>query len=700
VADCPECRHANADDAEFCANPDCRIYLGWATGMFRRPSPALTEPDSPLTRAGIPTPRPPETSLVAPSAAVGEASREQQRRGLRLRLEPTHVTVVPGGVATATAFVRNMGTRVEEFRFSLSGSVASFSTVDPAALSVYPGTEESAILRFTPTRGPENPAGDTPYEVHGRSELHADVSDVAQGVVTVEPFVETGAMLKPQASRGRGAGLHRVLLANSGNTTVGVQVEFSDRDGMLSLDPPQTGATLLPGHDVSLPVRVTGPRRWFGRTQPHPFTAVVLQSESPPVTLNGVRHQVPVFPWWIPTAALAIAALVIAIVALLPGDKVPGTSGLTEVAAMARLEQAGYRVVAIEQPDPTVPKGMAIKTDPAAGAELNDGEPVRLFVSSGPCLGDCPVEIPNIEGLALEEARGALQAAGFKVSRVSRVPSDDVARDVVIGSKPAVGTERPRGSDVVLTVSSGPRSSASPSPSASDGGGGGATTVEIPQLRGQPVADASERLTGLGLRVKTVKVRSNELAAGHVLATSPPAGRAAPAKAEVTLKVAQPTARTDLIPLASQATWRSGAGVLPFPGNDGDSRGFALIRDSTHVLEDGTVDTVLETHPEWVADGHIVGEFQLREPIIKGDHLWASVGLLGGAGGEVEFVVSAGGQELDRLTDGADGRLKDFDVDLSAAQGSRSVEIIVRAGASSGQDWAVWRDLRIEGHVG
>jgi hypothetical protein len=109
---------------------------------------------------------------------------------------------------------------------------------------------------------------------------------------------------------------------------------------------------------------------------------------------------------------------------------------------------------------------------------------------------------------------------------------------------------------------------------------------------------------------------------------------------------------------------------------------------------------VLETHPQWVGNGVITGVYPLAEPVVPGDHVRARVGLLHGAGGEVTFVVKANGEIIQQVTDGADGRLKDLDADLSAAQGATSIEITVLAGASSGQDWAVWQDLRLEPQLG
>ena len=63
----------------------------------------------------------------------------------------------------------------------------------------------------------------------------------------------------------------------------------------------------------------------------------------------------------------------------------------------------------------------------------------------------------------------------------------------------------------------------------------------------------------------------------------------------------------DFVGRASQAGWRSGAGALPFPGSDTDSRGFALYRIDA-ILEDGSQwQKVLQTHPQWVDNGYIQG---------------------------------------------------------------------------------------------
>ena len=153
---------------------------------------------------------------------------------------------------------------------------------------------------------------------------------------------------------------------------------------------------------------------------------------------------------------------------------------------------------------------------------------------------------------------------------------------------------------------------------------------------------------------------------------------------------------------APQAMWSNdnGGTMLPFPGSDGDSRGFARYVDA-YMLEDGqTHPRALETHPEWVSDGYIVGAY---EPVTlpAHAHFRAKLGFIatadGGCGaGDVTFrlvarTTNSAGITLGEWHKTCNGSLLNVDVDLSAYAGQRAAfMLIVNAGASSGQDWAVW----------
>ncbi len=66
----------------------------------------------------------------------------------------------------------------------------------------------------------------------------------------------------------------------------------------------------------------------------------------------------------------------------------------------------------------------------------------------------------------------------------------------------------------------------------------------------------------------------------------------------------------DFVANAGSAAWSSAAGTLPFPGTDGDVRGFALS-SATPQLENGTTSTApgLIVNPQHVAGGYIQGVY-------------------------------------------------------------------------------------------
>ncbi|MEV4312496.1 PASTA domain-containing protein [Actinocrispum sp. NPDC049592] len=231
--------------------------------------------------------------------------------------------------------------------------------------------------------------------------------------------------------------------------------------------------------------------------------------------------------------------------------------------------------------------------------------------------------------------------------------------------------------------------------------------VDVPNVVGQTKAKAIENLTKANLRNAVADVPSHTVAAGLVISQNPASGKVPP-QTQVALQVSSgPPAPVDLLAKASGALWRNGGGVtLPFGGSDVDERGFVLIRDN-YPMEDGSNRTILETHPQWIANGAISGLYTLPRPIAAGDHFKATVGFIppccAPSAGDVTFlfyVVKPNGQSVlvQSIHDtGADGVLRTFNADLSPYAGSTKIQLMVQAGASAAQDWASWIQPRIEG---
>lgn len=161
----------------------------------------------------------------------------------------------------------------------------------------------------------------------------------------------------------------------------------------------------------------------------------------------------------------------------------------------------------------------------------------------------------------------------------------------------------------------------------------------------------------------------------------------------------------DLIEAAPTAKWDNfvvGV-VLPFPGNDSDTRGFAMYKYNVKMEDGNSYTRVLETHPQWVYEGSITGWYgPLTIP--AGSQFIAKVGFLDGAQGTdgVEFRLAF--RESTTLKETMlvdvpakyDGKLIDINQSLDAIAGKTGqILLIVVAAGSSNSDWATWTEAKI-----
>jgi beta-lactam-binding protein with PASTA domain len=676
----------------------------------RRPSPP-PGPTGPAGSGPYPAtpPRPPD--------ANGGPAPGEQKKGLTIAAEPLELRVEPGAPPAATTVtVRNKGSKVEHFTLAVNGLLAPYARIDPPVLQVFPGTEETAEVRFAVPRAPQPAAGRVPFQIAARGQVDADVHGRVAGALTIGRFDEISAALEPEMTRGRKPGQHRVTVVNRGNAPLNVQVALADQQGELSFDPSRFAGILAPGVSATQEVEVAAPVKWFGRTQVHPFTGnVTTDAPGQAAMLQGRRRQVPRFPWWVPMLVLALVALAIPIYALLPKATVPPVDGKNRDEAIALLTGAGYEtVLPSEKSDPNIDPGLAIDTKPAANTPHPKNKPVLLFISSGPCTPpDCAVKMPALMGLPLADAQTVVTDAGLTVDRVNKVPGDRPP-DEVVSTFPAAGQDvfPAKDNKVVLEVSTGPQTAApTPPPSTAPGGGTGApgggsggtagAPTPMPNLAGMPLAAAQKALADSGLTVgSVVRTHTNKARADQVLSTTPAAGSPVPAKTPVTIEVAAPTA-VDLVAAASTAKWSDQTGPIVFGEPPPPGRGAASLIPPETPLEDGSTGAAVGAQPGAVG-GRVTAVFTLPDAIIAGDRLTAFVGLLPGAQGQVEFSVTANGRRLEpALLDAAtDGALKSYVVDLTPVAGARTVQIDVTDKSVVLDDRAFWKDLRIEGVTG
>lgn len=179
---------------------------------------------------------------------------------------------------------------------------------------------------------------------------------------------------------------------------------------------------------------------------------------------------------------------------------VPWVVGLTEPAAVERLESRQFVVVAREPRfDEVVPAGVVMDasidgTAIQVGRLTEPGTAFELVVSDGPV----PRTIPAFTELTIDDAMAL--AASIGVAVVEREPefSDTVAVGLIIDQDVDAGAQVPRGSEVGVVVSKGP------------------DLREVPDVSGLTIAEATDALESVGL------VRSGVAGGGDTVESSSP----------------------------------------------------------------------------------------------------------------------------------------------------------------------------------
>ncbi|MFD7319999.1 hydrolytic protein [Streptomyces sp. NPDC059875] len=303
------------------------------------------------------------------------------------------VTVSPGGEATTTLNVRNDSDIVEAYTLTVVGDCAAWSTVEPARVSLYPGTSETVTVRLAPPRSPEVRAGEKPLGVRVLPVEHPENVVVPETTVHVEAFHEVRRELTPRRRRGWLGARYRIALRNQGNTPVSLALASRQAGEELTLRTTPQRQRLEPGEsaEIALKARVRS-LIWFGEPASRPFEIEVadaaetdgadgsdgdsLKSDrEPPAAqpahpvgsgvVEGEFVQLPILPKWLLILLAVLMALLIAWFALVrPAVR----SAAKEAATAAQKEEAAKQEKAKEDS-----KGQAKPSTKPGGQEEGSG---------------------------------------------------------------------------------------------------------------------------------------------------------------------------------------------------------------------------------------------------------------------------------------------------------------------------------------
>ena len=228
--------------------------------------------------------------------------------------------------------------------------------------------------------------------------------------------------------------------------------------------------------------------------------------------------------------------------------EVPDVTGMSVGEASRTLAVAELSLVeAGEEPSDNVPSGSVVRTDPGVGDRARAGSSVDVITSTGPEL----IAVPSVTGMSVDEATTAITGAGLALGNTDNVYSADAPAGDVVGSRPEAGSTQRPGTEVTLLVSNG------------------SEPIDIPNVVGQPLAEAKARMGDAGL-VTTVREETAPAGtpSGQVTATEPAVGTTVQVGSTVTLVVSKntgPVRVPDVVGMGQQEAVATlqGVGLLP-----------------------------------------------------------------------------------------------------------------------------------------
>ena len=140
------------------------------------------------------------------------------------------------------------------------------------------------------------------------------------------------------------------------------------------------------------------------------------------------------------------------VLALSAGQKtaeVPVTTNMSQQQARIAVENTGLTLGNVTEQLSDAPRGLVIASSPVAGTQVQLPGSVDIVISKGPAT----VQMPDLYGRSVGEARSMVEQLGLRIAGVSRDTSSLQPENTVIRQLPQAGQTISAGGPVSLTVS-------------------------------------------------------------------------------------------------------------------------------------------------------------------------------------------------------------------------------------------------------
>jgi len=199
---------------------------------------------------------------------------------------------------------------------------------------------------------------------------------------------------------------------------------------------------------------------------------------------------------------------------------VPMVLNLDQSQAVNELERRGLKAnISRTEESDEYEIGKVMSQDPEQNTKVERGSVVNLVISGGR-----EVEVPDLRNMTLSQAEESLKEIGLRLGRTNSQSSDSVDRDLIISQDPRANTKLQSGTEIDVTVSTGPDQRVK--------------TIEVPNLIGKTEEQAKSIINQYGLSLRDINYeKSSNTQQGLVMSQSIAKGTQVASNSKIDLTV-------------------------------------------------------------------------------------------------------------------------------------------------------------------
>jgi uncharacterized membrane protein len=196
-----------------------------------------------------------------------------------IKIEPAEVTVKPGDQPReVTLQLSNAGGTVDKYEIEIERIDPSWYTLDMKSVSLFPGQSRAVPLKLHPPRQSDIQAGQ--YTFAAVIVDNQRPVDKAEGVITIEPYMDFKVDIEPQRITGI-QGTYELRLTNGGNYPIELALSGRDPDAILSYSFETEKPTVEPGDTTVVALTIGLKRPEMGEQgNTYQFTITARSTES------------------------------------------------------------------------------------------------------------------------------------------------------------------------------------------------------------------------------------------------------------------------------------------------------------------------------------------------------------------------------------------------------------------------------------